>query len=184
MINVDFFDFYQRVYEVLADFPDTESDVTHLLRCLDIMVAANRDVALPRCVAFLKRITTAALFSDKAAVSLALLVESAKILTAHPRSAVVLDSPSEQAGDAVWNAFINDPDHSNALSSNLWELPLMTVRERHRRRILSSQIVDRTTTAPLSPTSTRASLADSLAIGQGLVRNTDRTHTPIRHIHR
>lgn len=99
---------------------DTKSAVMSLMQML---VIRRKRVSAARVNAFVKRLTTLSLtLLHNGAVSS--LATARYIMLTHPSSEVLLEIDDEGAS-GVFSAVVEEPEHSNAAASALWELHLL-----------------------------------------------------------
>lgn len=125
-LTIDPRQFYTELYQLLprigADLQN--SDVQLVRECLNIMLIKRRkQVSLPQVQGFFKRISTLILHLDVDDMfDFILLIRN--ILQLHKKCDYLLDN--EVFGCGVFDPDIPDPEHSNADSSALWEVLLLS----------------------------------------------------------
>ncbi|ETN75467.1 nucleolar complex-associated protein [Necator americanus] len=139
LLNVDPSRFYRSVYHVLNQLPfERRPDLRKkqmivVSKALDLMINERRkQLPLSRVAAFVKRLLSiATVMDDPSALCLVALVRS--FFIAHSKLVQLVEEDDAEGGaGGVFRSDIDDPDVSNALSSNVrTELKILT-RRRHR----------------------------------------------------
>lgn len=122
VLKIDPLRFYSHLYSVLLELHAGRSneDVLIALRCLDAMVMRRRKhVSLQRVMSYLKRLSTLSLHVLPNA-SIGVLSANRTILQMFPRCDALLDN--ELQGSGCFLPELNEPEHSNAHNTALWEL--------------------------------------------------------------
>ncbi|KAK6758901.1 hypothetical protein RB195_016248 [Necator americanus] len=139
LLNVDPSRFYRSVYRVLNQLPfERRPDLRKkqmivVSKALDLMINERRkQLPLSRVAAFVKRLLSiATVMDDPSALCLVALVRS--FFIAHSKLVQLVEEDDAEGGaGGVFRSDIDDPDVSNALSSNVRTELKMLTRRRHR----------------------------------------------------
>ncbi|XP_054160970.1 nucleolar complex protein 3 homolog [Oppia nitens] len=126
-LNIDFHRFYAELYGKLMaiDCTTDTDDVRVLLSCLHSMIIKRKkQMTQNRVLAFTKRLATISLNSGyETTVSLLAVVR--QIMQNHKYSDILLDS-EDTVGSGLYQPDVDDPEHCNANSTQLWELTALT----------------------------------------------------------
>eukprot|EP00794_Sanderia_malayensis_P005157 gene5157-5807_t len=125
-LNIDLHHFYLHLYNSLVNIGADcdQEDFDLCVECLDIMLLKRRkQISLRRILGFLKRISTIALHLESNNL-FAFLSITRGVLQLNPKCDILLDS--ESMGRGIFQPELEDPEHCNADSTALWELPLLS----------------------------------------------------------
>ncbi|XP_070707672.1 nucleolar complex protein 3 homolog isoform X2 [Pempheris klunzingeri] len=122
VLNIDPLNFYTQLYGMLPRLHAGahNDDIIIVLRCLDAMLTRRKkQVTLQRAMAFVKRLSTLSLHILPNA-SVGILAATRAAMHAFPRCDFLLDN--EVQGSGFYLPELNEPEHSNAQNTALWEL--------------------------------------------------------------
>ncbi|XP_076800160.1 nucleolar complex protein 3 homolog [Clavelina lepadiformis] len=128
VLNIDPIEFYKIAYKIILEMA-SESNTEHcnvelLLKCLDVMLNKRRkQVTLLSLCAFVKRLSMLGMQLTSTGKILQILKQVGRLLNSNSRTNCLFDVESLALGS--YNPEVNDPLHSGAQSTNLWELHLM-----------------------------------------------------------
>ena len=123
-LNIDFQRFYSELYVTLLsiDGNTDKEDIKALLSCLDIMIIKRKkQMTQNKVLSFIKRLITVST-QTSGQTSSALLSVVRQIMLNHKQSDILLDSEAMSIGSGIFLPEVDDPEHSNANSTLLWEL--------------------------------------------------------------
>ncbi|KAA3679532.1 uncharacterized protein DEA37_0006149 [Paragonimus westermani] len=104
-----------------------------MLSCINsLLIRRRRDVPVNRVLAFVKRLTCAALIMSEPSCTGAILVRLIHLILLFPRCEVLFDSETEIGG--AYRPDVDDPELCLPASACLWELKLL---ERHSSPIIA-----------------------------------------------
>jgi nucleolar complex protein 3 len=123
---------YQSVDDTSNEFTDSsgsnmEKSVDAAIQCLDHAFTQRRELSASRLAAFLKRIVTASMHCPPH--SSAPLIASARQMALRYASSSkvqhMLENEEDIVGEGMFAPDAEDPEHSNAHATSLWELSLL-----------------------------------------------------------
>ncbi|KAF5394526.1 hypothetical protein PHET_11265 [Paragonimus heterotremus] len=110
-----------------------------MLSCINsLLIRRRRDVSVNRVLAFVKRLTSAALAMSEPSCTGTILVRLIHLILLFPRCEVLFDSETEIGG--AYRPDVDDPELCLPASACLWELKLL---ERHSSPIVSGYCFNR-----------------------------------------
>jgi hypothetical protein len=103
----------------------TKSEIELLLQGLDLMFFRKKQIPLARVTAFVKRVAIMSLCMSPSGI-LACLAMIRSLMVRFPKLDGLFDVES-RVGTGVFSPYLDDPELSNAVTSNLWEMSHLTV---------------------------------------------------------
>ncbi|KAH7722396.1 Protein C37H5.5 [Aphelenchoides avenae] len=141
-LNIDPIKFYKSLYSTVPNIPFQKDknrqrkDVRLLVECLEIMLNKRRKlVPLVRVAAFAKRLLAVA-FVLPDDLSTAILACLRTVFVAHPRLVCLVEDESDAVANGIFNADMNDPDCSNALSTSA--VPELNKLRNRRNKVVAA----------------------------------------------
>eukprot|EP01027_Heterolobosea_sp_BB2_P013257 GEZU01019122.1.p1 GENE.GEZU01019122.1~~GEZU01019122.1.p1 ORF type:complete len:879 (+),score=335.10 GEZU01019122.1:1515-4151(+) len=139
-LDVDLSGYYSNLYRLMLSpmvCSDDESSAL-LVSALVTMLLKPRLIPTPRAAAFVKKMCSLALLA-RPHVSLALLSIISTLMQRYKRIQQMTDS--EHAGLGTYDPFCENPEHANALATQLWELYALTSYYHPVVRSYASEII-------------------------------------------